>query len=89
MIPDHEARKAWPTPTFMKEGARVSSKGDFANVPKGTLGVVLPKDHTGWPIQWELPGEANVRGPGYHVRFPKPLVDWFDDWEAERFLEPA
>ena len=89
MIPDHEARKAWPTPNFMKEGARVRSKVDFANVPKGTVGVVLTKDHTGWPIQWELPGEANVFGPGYHVRFPKPLVDWFDDWEADRFLEPA
>ena len=88
-VPDRESRKQWPDPPFMKEGARVRSKVDFANVPKGSVGVVLAKDRTGWPVQWELPGEAHVLGPAYHVRFPKPLVDWFDSWEAERYLEPA
>lgn len=89
MIPDRESRRSWPSPRCMREGARVRSKVDFANVPRGTVGLVLAKDRTGWPIQWELPGEANVDGPGDHVRFPKPLVDWFDDWEAAQYLEPA
>lgn len=88
-IPGREAQRNWPCPSWMYPGARVRSKVDFANVPKGTVALVLEEDHTGWPVSWDLPHEGHLYTPLGHTTFVKPLVDWFNSWEAAQFLEPV
>jgi hypothetical protein len=52
---------------------RIKSKVAFSGVPKGTTGFV-EKDEDLWKITWELYRE-------------KPLVDWFNEWEFNQYLE--
>ena len=89
MVPTMDEQKEWPCPQWMHEGARVRSKVEFSGVPKGTEGIVLPQDRTGWPVAWNLPHEGHIYSPEGSTTFVKPLVDWFNNWEAAQFLEPV
>ena len=89
MVPTMDEQKEWPCPQWMHEGARVRSKVEFSGVPKGTIGLVLPKDRTGFPVAWDLPSEGHIYSPEGSTTFVKPLVDWFNNWEAAQFLEPV
>lgn len=44
MVPTMSEQKDWPCPPWMHKGVRVRSKVEFSGVPKGTVGLVLPKD---------------------------------------------
>lgn len=49
---------------------------EFSGVPAGTAGFV-ERDGKLWKVTWELPER----------RGKKPLVDWFDNEEKNRYLE--
>lgn len=89
VVPTVSEQKEWPCPPWMHEGARVRSKVEFSCAPKGTVGLVLSKDRTGFPVAWALPHEGHVYTPFGAATFVKPLVDWFNNWEAAQFLEPV
>ena len=89
VVPMMDEQREWPCPPWMHEGARVRSKVEFSGVPKGTVGLVMPKDRTGFPVAWDLHHEGHIYSPEGSRTFVKPLVDWFNNWEAAQFLEPV
>ena len=89
VVPTMSEQKEYPCPPWMHAGARVRSTVEFSGVPKGTVGLVLSKDGTGFPVAWDLPHEGHVYSPAGSATFVKPLVDWFNNWEAAQFLEPV
>ncbi len=103
-LPDSQEAMEWPLPAWFQPGVKVQTTLDFSGVPKGTVGLVMAKDHTGYPILWvsenisfelldRLIGSGDltpanpllIPGPNR----PKPLIDWFSNWEAARWLERA
>jgi hypothetical protein len=71
---------------------RIKSIIDFNGVPKGTTGTAewddSLKGHESWKIIWNLPKEDWTDSSGYRVKGRrKPLEDWFDEEEFDRWLE--
>lgn len=62
-----------------KVGTHVKTNVDFADVPTGTIGVIVEDYGTGVTVQWALPAE----GSGW------PLRDGFDKKTELQYLDLA
>ena len=61
---------------------KIKSLIEFSGVPKGSTGIA-EKDDDLWKITWD-----DIR-VFYGIPFIKrQLVDWFDEYEFKKYLEP-